>query len=143
MRNCKSGVGGRSTHRLLANSCMRAGMLVNVRIGSTAKGSCGEAGGGGCGTLPSQYSQKGGVEQGSSPALPVCPWASPLITQSLRLSASVPSKVGRLQSRRKRLGPLVPGCLSLNASSVTGRLTTYISFPICEMGTTVVPVGIA
>lgn len=139
MRNCKSGVGGGSTHRLLANSCMRAGMLVNVRIGSTAKGSCGEAGGGGCGTLPSQYSQKGGVGQG----LPVCPWASPLITQSLRLSASMPSKVGRLQSRRKRLGALVPGCLSLNASSVTGRLTTYISFPIGEMGTTVVPVGIA
>lgn len=35
-----SGVGG--THRPLANSCMTAGMLVKVKIGSTAKGSCGE-----------------------------------------------------------------------------------------------------
>lgn len=31
-----------STHRPLANSCMTAGMLVKVKIGSTAKGSCGE-----------------------------------------------------------------------------------------------------
>ena len=28
-----------STHRPLANSCIRAGMLVKVRMGSTAKGS--------------------------------------------------------------------------------------------------------
>lgn len=31
-----------STHKPLANSCMMAGMLVKVKMGSTAKGSCGE-----------------------------------------------------------------------------------------------------
>lgn len=31
-----------NTHLPLANSCMTAGMLVKVKMGSTAKGSCGE-----------------------------------------------------------------------------------------------------
>lgn len=70
--------------------------------------------------------------------LAVCPWASLLTTLSLSFSTSVPSKLVGLQSRRKCLGAVVPGCLSLNPSSVTGHLTVCISFPSCKMGITVV-----
>lgn len=69
----------------------------------------------------------------------LCPWASLLATPSFSVSTSAPSKLVGLQSRRKCLEAMVPGCLSLNARAATGHLTVCISFPICKMVIMVVP----
>lgn len=108
-----------STHRPLANSCMTAGMLVKVKIGSTAKGSCGEKW-----RLRALPWYNGEWKQGA---------ASPG-RESLGSLWGVFGESVVLSKQEEVWRALASGCWGLKASSGSSQLTTFLSFSICGMG---------
>lgn len=97
---------------------MRLGMLVNVRMGSTAKGSWGEREDG-LRDPALEFSQEERMDRVPfTLCLAVCPWASLVTALCVHLCAS---QVCGAPEQEKVFGGCGPGCLTLNPSPAIGH----------------------